>query len=166
MSDEDKYLDVDIDSDDNGDTDKSTSGLTQADKRAHHNALERKRRDHIKDCFFGLRDSVPTLQGEKASRAQILNKATDYIQFMKQKNQNHQSDIEDIRKENYQLELQLKTLERTRNNLTGTATSENIDSSTTTTTNSGRTTRNKAKRELQSDGNDEQKTDTKKVKAE
>lgn len=37
----------------------------QVDKRAHHNALERKRRDHIKDSFSGLRDSVPSLQGEK-----------------------------------------------------------------------------------------------------
>ena len=36
-----------------------------ADKRAHHNALERKRRDHIKDNFSVLRDSVPTLSGEK-----------------------------------------------------------------------------------------------------
>ena len=40
----------------------------QADKRAHHNALERKRRDHIKDSFHGLRDSVPALQGEKVRR--------------------------------------------------------------------------------------------------
>ncbi|XP_009697078.1 PREDICTED: protein max, partial [Cariama cristata] len=38
---------------------------SQADKRAHHNALERKRRDHIKDSFHSLRDSVPSLQGEK-----------------------------------------------------------------------------------------------------
>ncbi|MED6248326.1 hypothetical protein ATANTOWER_031591 [Ataeniobius toweri] len=38
---------------------------SDADKRAHHNALERKRRDHIKDSFHGLRDSVPSLQGEK-----------------------------------------------------------------------------------------------------
>lgn len=40
---------------------------SQADKRAHHNALERKRRDHIKDSFHSLRDSVPSLQGEKVS---------------------------------------------------------------------------------------------------
>ena len=39
----------------------------QVDKRAHHNALERKRRDHIKDSFSGLRDSVPSLQGEKVT---------------------------------------------------------------------------------------------------
>lgn len=37
----------------------------KAEKRAHHNALERKRRDHIKDSFTSLRDSVPALQGEK-----------------------------------------------------------------------------------------------------
>ena len=80
------------------------------DKRAHHNALERRRRDHIKDSFHGLRDSIPSLHGEKVlahvlhlptciirvnvwscyylflleqiSRAHILNKATDYIRVM------------------------------------------------------------------------------------
>ena len=64
--------------------------LSKADKRAHHNALERKRRDHIKDSFSVLRDAIPTLSGEKASRAQILNKATDYIQHMLKKNAGHQ----------------------------------------------------------------------------
>lgn len=39
--------------------------VLKVDKRAHHNALERKRRDHIKDSFSGLRDSVPSLQSEK-----------------------------------------------------------------------------------------------------
>lgn len=39
--------------------------LLQAEKRAHHNALERKRRDHIKESFHSLRDSVPSLLGEK-----------------------------------------------------------------------------------------------------
>lgn len=43
----------------------------QAEKRAHHNALERKRRDHIKDSFTALRDAVPSLQGEKV--VSILN---------------------------------------------------------------------------------------------
>ena len=99
----------------------------KADKRAHHNALERKRRDHIKDSFTTLRDAVPILGGpEKArspqgsraqdmstqvcvallsckqmcdcivvrrlqsSRAQILSKATEYLQFMRRKNHAHQ----------------------------------------------------------------------------
>ena len=95
------------------------------DKRAHHNALERKRRDHIKDSFSSLRDAIPTMQvsfdsdllkfpndqcvfnisidifldhsayivffqGDKSSRAQILKKASDYITFMRRKNQSHQ----------------------------------------------------------------------------
>ncbi|XP_792474.2 protein max isoform X2 [Strongylocentrotus purpuratus] len=109
MSDDDR--DIDVESDDelnDGDLDN----LTQAEKRAHHNALERKRRDHIKDSFSMLRDSVPNLQGEKASRAQILNKATDYIQFMRRKNNSHQTDIDDLKKQNSTLEQQIRLLER------------------------------------------------------
>nr|XP_040054942.1 protein max-like isoform X3 [Gasterosteus aculeatus aculeatus] len=96
--------DIDVDSD--------------ADKRAHHNALERKRRDHIKDSFHGLRDSVPALQGEKvsASRAQILDKATEYIQYMRRKNQTHQQDIDDLKKQNAVLEQQVRALEKAKGN--------------------------------------------------
>ena len=43
------------------------AAASKADKRAHHNALERKRRDHIKDSFTVLRDSIPTIQGEKVT---------------------------------------------------------------------------------------------------
>uniref|UniRef100_A0A3P8ZL91 Protein max n=1 Tax=Esox lucius TaxID=8010 RepID=A0A3P8ZL91_ESOLU len=84
----------------------SNNKNVNADKRAHHNALERKRRDHIKDSFSSLRDSVPALQGEKASRAQILDKATDYIQYMRRKNHTHQQDIDDLKKQNALLEQQ------------------------------------------------------------
>ncbi|XP_022178139.1 protein max-like [Myzus persicae] len=87
--------------------------LDTAEKRAHHNALERKRRDHIKDSFSSLRDSVPSLQGEKvASRAQILKKSADYIQYMRRKNVCHQQDIDDLKRQNNILESQIKTLER------------------------------------------------------
>ncbi|XP_021456721.1 protein max isoform X3 [Oncorhynchus mykiss] len=118
---------------------------SDADKRAHHNALERKRRDHIKDSFHSLRDSVPALQGEKvgrevasvlrdarpstgtgaggivalsdqsikqASRAQILDKATDYIQYMRRKNHTHQQDIDDLKRQNALLEQQVRALEK------------------------------------------------------
>ncbi|KAK3921719.1 Protein max, partial [Frankliniella fusca] len=85
----------------------------EAEKRAHHNALERKRRDHIKDSFSSLRDSVPALQNEKvASRAQILKKASDYIQYMRRKNNAHQQDIEDLKRQNSLLESQIRTLEK------------------------------------------------------
>ncbi|XP_032882767.1 protein max isoform X1 [Amblyraja radiata] len=89
---------------------------SDADKRAHHNALERKRRDHIKDSFHSLRDSVPSLQGEKASRAQILDKATEYIQYMRRKNHTHQQDIDDLKRQNTLLEQQgkVRALEKAR----------------------------------------------------
>lgn len=93
---------------------------SQAEKRAHHNALERKRRDHIKDSFNSLRESVPSLAGDKsvsldtqgnqrqskASRAQILRKAAEFIQFMRRKNQSHQSNIDDLTRQNNILESQ------------------------------------------------------------
>lgn len=118
--------DVDIsddgdDSDSNSQSNKSGLGrqsnsqyFSQAEKRAHHNALERKRRDHIKDSFTSLRDSVPSLQGEKASRAQILKKAAEYIQFMRRKNSTHQQDIDELKRQNNLLENQIRTLERAR----------------------------------------------------
>ncbi|XP_050037097.1 protein max isoform X6 [Dermacentor andersoni] len=96
MSDEER--DVDIESD--------------ADKRAHHNALERRRRDHIKFSFTSLRDAVPSLQGEKASRAQILKKAADYIQSMRRKNTAHLQDIEDLKRQNKLLEEQMSERRR------------------------------------------------------
>jgi Max protein len=58
---------IDVESDDvaegmEGDDEVMGKNL---DKRAHHNALERKRRDHIKDSFTNLRDCIPSLSGEK-----------------------------------------------------------------------------------------------------
>ncbi|XP_063601518.1 protein max-like isoform X2 [Penaeus indicus] len=112
MSDEER--DIDIESDDDESLQGGTRGefqfASQAEKRAHHNALERKRRDHIKDSFCSLRDSVPSLHGEKASRAQILKKAADYIEFMRQKNSAHQQDIDDLKKQNTLLENQIRSI--------------------------------------------------------
>jgi len=136
MSDDDRDMDLGSDDDDGVDTDDgfnektsqsstsstptppSTKPMTQAEKRAHHNMLERKRRDHIKDSFISLRDSVPSLHGEKvskrpnSSRAQILKKAAEYIQFMRRKNSAHQHDIEDLKRQNQILENQIRALER------------------------------------------------------
>lgn len=47
------------------------------------------------------------LRGVKqASRAQILDKATEYIQYMRRKNHTHQQDIDDLKKQNTLLEQQ------------------------------------------------------------
>ena len=42
-------------------------------KRYHHNELERKRRDHIKDSFSLLRDVVPSIAGEKVGVNLVVN---------------------------------------------------------------------------------------------
>ena len=43
---------IDVESEDEYSNTGENSG-TSVDKRAHHNASERKRRDHIKDSFTG-----------------------------------------------------------------------------------------------------------------
>jgi len=117
MSDEDK--DVDVDSGVDEDTEDASANRTFSsleEKKAHHNALERKRRDHIKDSFSGLRDSIPSLAGEKSSRAQILHKATEHIQYMRRKNQSNQADIDELKRHNMMLDEQVRQLEKTRAN--------------------------------------------------
>jgi hypothetical protein len=87
-------------------TNMQNNGQNQAEKRAHHNALERKRRDHIKGSFNDLRDVIPLLKGEKASRAHVLKSATDYIHNLKTKNRHNQKAIEDLKRQNSILEFQ------------------------------------------------------------
>lgn len=96
---------------------QQTAAMSEADrKRAHHNALERKRRDHIKDSFHTLRDAIPNIKGEKVStsRAQILKAATDYIKTMKNRNIVYQNDIDLIKKQNMEIENQIRQLEKSK----------------------------------------------------
>lgn len=109
MSDDEREVDIDSGEEEG---DENGSG-GHVDKRAHHNALERKRRDHIKESFTGLRDAVPTMsRGDKSSRAQILKKASDYISIMRKKNASHQREIEELKTQNGHLEAQIRALER------------------------------------------------------
>merc|ERR1711997_805194 len=113
-SEDEREIDIESEDEDGNSSGRHGSGgdHPSTDKRAHHNALERKRRDHIKDSFSSLRDAIPTMQGDKSSRAQILKKASDYITFMRRKNQSHQQDIDDLKRQNGHLEKQIRTLER------------------------------------------------------
>merc|ERR1719494_257804 len=81
-------------------------------KRALHNAMERKRRDSIKDSFRGLQECIPTLRGDKTSRAQVLKKTGDYIVHMQKKISNHQDEIKELKNQNTQLEAQIRALEK------------------------------------------------------
>merc|ERR1711899_466244 len=108
MSEDEREIDVESE-----DEEYARNGGGTMDKRAHHNALERKRRDHIKDSFTGLRDAIPTMKGgDKSSRAQILKKASEYIQYMRRKNSINQTDLEDLKRQNSHLEVQIRALEK------------------------------------------------------
>ena len=113
MSDDEREIDVESE-----DEESNTSGgnFNSQDRRAQHSALERKRRDHIKDSFEGLKDAVPTMKvGDKSSRAQILKKASEYIQSKRKKNSLNQTDMETLKRQNDHLEAQIRVLEGARN---------------------------------------------------
>ena len=50
--------------------------------------------------------------GDKSSRAQILKKASEYIQYKRRKNSSNQSDMDDLKRQNDHLEAQIRALER------------------------------------------------------
>ena len=80
--------------------------------RAHHNALEQKRRGVIRGCFETLRKSVPTLDSrKKLSRSGILRETAKYIRATKEKMVGYQVDIEEMRLQNQLLSNELERLE-------------------------------------------------------
>lgn len=124
---EDDYMDYDSDEDDddaksnhsgssptlnanlmNGSGKQSSKSKGQShkdeDRRAHHNVLERRRRDHLKDSFSQLRDSVPTFRSERASRTEILVQAADFIKSRVEQNTLMQQELDALLKENRRLE--------------------------------------------------------------
>merc|ERR1712136_27781 len=134
MSSDEQDVDIESDEDENEAVPQRMVSEENVDKRAHHNALERKRRDHIKDSFNGLKDSIPSMAGNEkmsraSSRAQILKKATEYIQFMRRKNLTHQEDIDDLKRQNSMLEQQIKALEKAKANGPGPLNSQKTNTS-------------------------------------
>lgn len=117
MSD-DEGRDIDVEDDQELLGEGSQGGLTD-NKRALHNAMERKRRDSIKDSFRGLQDCIPTLRGDKTSRAQVLKKTSDYISQMQVKIEKHQVEINDLKEQNSQLEAQIRALEKAKTSFGG-----------------------------------------------
>ena len=83
------------------------------DKRAQHSAFERKRRDQIKDSFEGLKNAIPTMKaGHNSSRAQILKKASEYIQSKRRIFSLSQTETDNLKGQNNHLEAQIRVLER------------------------------------------------------
>ncbi|OAF70357.1 dMax [Intoshia linei] len=85
--------------------------LTQEEKRQHHNALERRRRDLIKDNFKMLQMAIPNINNQRTSRAEVLQSAYDYMKSLSQKILNHTTDIETLAKGNAEIYRKVKILE-------------------------------------------------------
>ncbi|KAH0621170.1 hypothetical protein JD844_022221, partial [Phrynosoma platyrhinos] len=64
--------------------------------------------------LVGIPTELSAVAQYKASRAQILDKATEYIQYMRRKNHTHQQDIDDLKRQNALLEQQVRALEKAR----------------------------------------------------
>ncbi|KAH0534261.1 hypothetical protein KQX54_002243 [Cotesia glomerata] len=88
--------------------------IRRAQKRAHHNELERKRRKEIKFYFERLKNTVNRIDPAKelaTSRRKILTKSANYI--MKKEGNLHliKNEILAIKNQNRLLEAQVKSLE-------------------------------------------------------
>jgi len=124
------------DDDDSGEDDcfgdlDDGGGENSAERRAHHNALERKRRDHIKDSFEKLKESIPRIseKSTRSSRTEILKQATNYIRHIQNESASHSADISDLRRQNQLLEQQIRGIERSQSS--GQFSSSSSNSSTT-----------------------------------
>ncbi|TXT12633.1 uncharacterized protein COLE_03043 [Cutaneotrichosporon oleaginosum] len=62
---------------------KETPFSRSPELRISHKLAERKRRKEMRDLFDELREQLPADRGMKASKWEILSKAVDYIQHLK-----------------------------------------------------------------------------------
>uniref|UniRef100_A0A915PGF6 BHLH domain-containing protein n=1 Tax=Setaria digitata TaxID=48799 RepID=A0A915PGF6_9BILA len=92
------------DGEDDSTTNSSTAIESKRHARAQHNALERRRRDNIKDMYGALKDTIPGMRNERASRAAVLKKSIDLIT-------SKQADLEKILAQNRKLEQENDVLE-------------------------------------------------------
>ncbi|XP_077553557.1 protein max-like [Haemaphysalis longicornis] len=81
-----------------------------ADWMAHHSGLERERRDAVKGGFAALQQAVPTLQGAKASRKQILEESASYMRSMKRRKMRRQHQLANVRRESKLPQEQIRKL--------------------------------------------------------
>ncbi|KAG7096957.1 hypothetical protein E1B28_004354 [Marasmius oreades] len=77
----------------------STPYSRSPELRVSHKLAERKRRKEMKDLFDELRDQLPADRGMKASKWEILSKAIDFVQQLKQSHQDMAREIDMLRGE-------------------------------------------------------------------
>ncbi|XP_039290481.1 max-like protein X isoform X1 [Nilaparvata lugens] len=87
------------------DSDNKGTALSYKERRREaHTQAEQKRRDAIKKGYDSLQDLVPTCQqtdasGYKLSKATVLQKSIDYIQFLLQQKKKQEEERNSLRKE-------------------------------------------------------------------
>nr|CAD2186114.1 unnamed protein product [Meloidogyne enterolobii] len=108
---EDNTFSDDFDIDDSAMSPSQNNPLNDYKKqaRAQHNALERRRRDNIKDMYCSLKDGIPNFSSDRASRAQILRKAYETIQAGNDELKNLSQEVKKIEEHNEHLRKQLET---------------------------------------------------------
>lgn len=91
--------------DDEEDIDNKASPLSYKERRREaHTQAEQKRRDAIKKGYDALQELVPTCQqtdvsGYKLSKATVLQKSIDYIQYLQQQKHKQEEERNALRKE-------------------------------------------------------------------
>uniref|UniRef100_A0A0N4ZZ44 BHLH domain-containing protein n=1 Tax=Parastrongyloides trichosuri TaxID=131310 RepID=A0A0N4ZZ44_PARTI len=80
--------------------------------REQHRALERRRRDNIKEMYNVLKSSIPVNDIDAPPRTTILIKTFETIQQTSQMLQNCDDDCRILQEENEQLEEELLALEK------------------------------------------------------
>ena len=73
-------------------------------RREAHTAAEQKRRDAIKKGYDSLQELVPHCQqtdasGHKVSKASVLQKSIEYIQYLGSQKKKQETDLSSLRKE-------------------------------------------------------------------
>ena len=102
--------DCSLTTDDEDSDHKSTISYKERRREAHTQA-EQKRRDAIKKGYEDLQSLVPTCQQQdsvssyKLSKATILQRSIDYIQFLQQQKKKQDDELQSLRKEVVALQI-------------------------------------------------------------
>ncbi|XP_052098104.1 max-like protein X isoform X3 [Mytilus californianus] len=91
---------------DDEDSDTTKQTMTYKDRRREaHTHAEQKRRDAIKKGYEELQNIVPTCQNtdsvgsQKLSKATVLQRSIDYIQYLVSQKKKQEDDLDNLRKE-------------------------------------------------------------------
>jgi Helix-loop-helix DNA-binding domain len=83
--------------------------------RVSHKMAERKRRSEMKDLFENLRSQIPSNQGSKSSKWEILTKASEYIKQLESVNHSAQQADKQLRIAMHDIDLTRRDNDKLRN---------------------------------------------------